>query len=101
MEAGTEEKDTGLCEGFTFFPSNYGLEVDMSIEKIVNWFVPFPVELLKSERIPPILIELPVIQPCHFSKEITHIFEDEVETEDDEGSAWNHQSQHKFNYGYF
>lgn len=67
----------------------------------MDGFVPFSVELLKGERVPPILVELPEIKPRHFREEITHIFEDEVEAEHDEGSAGNHQSEHKLQYGYF
>ena len=44
----------------------------MSIQKQMNRFIPFPIKLLKSMTIPPILIKLPMIQFTQLSKEITH-----------------------------
>lgn len=31
MQAGAEEEDGCLCEGLAFFPSDYGLKVDVAV----------------------------------------------------------------------
>jgi hypothetical protein len=72
----------------------------MAIEEVMHRLIPFPVELFKGIGVPPILIELPAIQPSDFSKEITHILKDQVEVKDDKSGAWQHQSKNELDKGY-
>lgn len=66
----------------------------------MNRLVPLSIKLLKRVRVPPILVKLSTVQPCYFCEKVAHIFEDQVEAEDDEACAWKHESQDKLNQGY-
>jgi hypothetical protein len=59
----------------------------MAIQKVMNRFVPFPIKLLEGEGVPPILIKFSEVQPSYLGEEVTHVLEDQVEAENDEGSA--------------
>lgn len=61
METGTKEKSANLSKYFTLLPTNYTLKVDVSVQKEMNRFIPFSIELLESVGIPPIFIKLPKI----------------------------------------
>ena len=58
----------------------------------MNRLVPFSIELLKGKRVPPIFVKLPTVQPCYFCEKVTHVLEDQVETEYDEARTWKHES---------
>jgi len=67
----------------------------VSIEKIVNWLVPFPVELLKSGRIPPILIKLSVVELCDLCPEVCETLKYQYKHYQNEQSGWKHLSQNQ------
>lgn len=92
MQTRTEEEGAGLREDLALAPAHYALQVDVSVQEEMHWLVPFPVELLEGEGVPPVLVELPEVQPCHFCKEIAHILKDQVEAEDDEGCTGEHET---------
>lgn len=46
MQTGTKEKGVHLSMKFTCLPSYYTLKIDVAIEKYMDWFIPFPIELL-------------------------------------------------------
>lgn len=56
-----------------------GLQVYMPIQETVHWFIPQPVEFLKSGGIPPVLIELPVSKLRQLPKHIGDVLEHNVE----------------------
>lgn len=59
----------------------------MPIQEKVHWFVPFTVELLESVAIPPIFVKLSMFKLADLRKEIAHILENEVKSEDYESSG--------------
>lgn len=67
----------------------------MSIEENVNRLVPFSIKLFVGVAIPPIFIELSMVQSSDFSEEIAHIFEDQIETKDQKGCAGQHKPKIK------
>lgn len=44
----------------------------------MDGFIPLSIKFLVGGRVPPILIELSMVQFCNFSKNIGYIFEGEV-----------------------
>ncbi len=87
MQTGTEEEGAGLRNDLAPAPADYAFQVDVAVEEEVDGLVPLAVELLEGVGVPPVLVELPEVQPRHLGEEVAHVFEDQVEAEDDEGRA--------------
>lgn len=88
VKARAKQECNTLCNTLFFFVFYNQLQVHMSIEEKVHWFVPFTVELLKSVAIPPIFVKLSMFELAYLSKKVTYILENEVKTENYESSAW-------------
>lgn len=93
MQTGTKEKGVHLSMKFTCLPSYYTLKIDVAIEKYMDWFIPFPIELLIGIWVPPILIKLSAIKSRNLCKEVTHILKDQEEGKDNKGCSWEHESK--------
>ena len=70
MQDCTKCKSDGLGDALINFMLNDCLEIHVLIKPIMNWFIPFSIELLKSCGIPPVLIKLPIIKLSDFGKEV-------------------------------
>ena len=62
MKEGTEEEGAELGHLLAFPVPDDELQVDMAVEEHMNRFVPLAIELLVGAGIPPILVELPIVQ---------------------------------------
>ena len=78
MESSTKQKRSHLR--FIFIPAkpNNKFPIDMPIQENMYRPIPFPIKLLISSRIPPILIKFSMIQFRNFGKNISNIFESEI-----------------------
>ena len=64
--AENEGKETGFC--FCLAPSDYRLQVAVTVEEHMHRPVPFTVELLIASTVPPVLIKLAMVKPRDLCK---------------------------------
>ena len=60
----------------------------MTIEKLMDWSIPFSVIFFIVIRIPPVLIKQPICESCHLCEKIKHAFKNQKECKHTKRSHW-------------
>ena len=72
-----QEGDEGGLEDRDSRPLMQGVQVPVPVQVLMNWAIPFPRILIKSRRIPKVLVKLPIREACQLRIEVENKVEDE------------------------
>lgn len=82
-------------------PSQDQLQIDMLVQKKMNWLIPLPIKFLVGCRVPPILVEFPVAEFGDFGKNVCDVLEYNIKQQDEEESAGEHAPKDQLNVPIF
>lgn len=96
MKCRTECKSYELSHLFGLSIPQYGLEVDVPVQEIMDWFVPESVEFFVGCAVPPVIVELSVGKQSQFGKNIGHVLEHDIEEKDLDDGVGDYGPEQEF-----